>query len=226
MIFFAAALAVYLLFLVRFAWQGVLWFRASGNTAAYPLFLAKVPARVCISTILDILFLRRVFSNSKLLWLGSWLFHVSFVFAGMRHLRYIFPSLPGCIVFLQPVGVAAGYLLPVSLLYLLVLRIAQKKHRYQSFYNYGITGMLLLISSTGVIMRAFFRPDLLGVKQFALGIFNLSPQPMPDSSLFFVHFSLFLLLLPFLPSHLVAAPFVNLEANRRWEELRYVIHER
>lgn len=75
-------------------------------------------------------------------------------------------------------------------------------------------------------MRMFFRPDLLSVKQFALGIFGLSPQPLPDSILFFLHIGLFLLLLPFLPPHIIAAPFVNLEANRRMEELRYVIHER
>jgi len=226
LIFFLAALFSYLLFLVRFAWQSVLWFRASGQAAAYPLFLPRPPATVCIITALDIILFRRIFTSSKPLWIGSWLFHISFVFVAMRHMRYFFPSLPGCVVFLQPVGVAAGYLLPLSLLYLLVLRTVQKKHRYTSIYNYVLTGMLLLISSAGIIMRTFFRPDLPGVKQFALGIFSLSPQALPDSSLFLFHFSLFLLMLPFLPTHLIAAPFVNLEANRRWEELRYVIHER
>jgi len=49
---------------------------------------------------------------------------------------------------------------------------------------------------------------------------------LPDSSLFLFHIALFLLLLPYLPTHIIAAPFVNLEANRRLEELRYVIHER
>jgi nitrate reductase gamma subunit len=223
---FVAALAAYLLFLIRFAWQSIIWFRASGQAVAYSVFLAKVPARIYIGTVLDILFFRRIFNTSKLLWIGSWVFHVSFVFVAMRHMKYFFPTLPDCLILLQPVGTVAGYLLPLSLLYLIALRSVQKKDRYASSYNYIISGMLLFISTVGLTMRMFFRPDLLSVKQFSLGIFGLSPQPLPDSMMFLLHIGLFLLLLPFLPTHMLAAPFVNLEANRRLEELKYVIHER
>jgi len=221
-----SALVAYLFFMVRFAWQSIIWFRASGPAAAYPVFFKKVPASVYISTVLDILFFRRIFNTSKPLWIGSWVFHVSFALVALRHMKYIFPTLPDCLILLQPVGLIAGYLLPLSLLYLMVLRTVKKKDRYVSSYNYFISGMLLLISSTGVAIRAFFRLDLISVKQFALGIFGLSPQVLPDSMLFLLHIGLFLLLLPFLPTHIIAAPFVNLEANRRLEELRYVIHER
>lgn len=221
-----AALVAYVFFLVRFARQSIIWFRASRHAAAYPIFLTKVPASVYITTVLDILFFRRIFNTSKLLWTGSWIFHISFFFVILRHTRYFFPSLPDCLILLQPVGLIAGYLLPLSLLYIIALRTVQKKDRYASSYNYVISGMLFFISTIGLTMRMFFRPDLLSVKQFALGIFGLSPQPLPDSMLFFLHIGLFLLLLPFLPPHIIAAPFVNLEANRRMEELRYVIHER
>jgi nitrate reductase gamma subunit len=226
LIFFFAAVFSYLFFVVRFAWQSIIWFRASGHAAAYPVFLKRVPASVCIGTVLDILFFRRIFNTSKPLWIGSWVFHISFFLVALRHMRFFFPSLPDCLIFLQPVGLIAGYLLPLSLLYLIALRTSQKKERYASLYNYIISGMLLLISSIGVVMRMFFRPDMLRVKEFSLGIFGLSPQPLPDSSLFLFHLALFLLLLPYLPTHIIAAPFVNLEANRRMEELRYVIHER
>lgn len=221
-----AALVAYLFFIVRFAWQSIIWFRASGHAAAYSVFLKKVPASVYISTLLDILFFRKIFSTSKLLWAGSWVFHVSFFFVALRHMRYFFPSLPDCLILFQPVGVVAGYLLPFSLFYLIVLRIVQKKDRYVSSYNYIISAMLFFISSIGLTMRMFFRPDLLSVKQFSLGIFGLSPQALPDSALFLFHLALFLLLLPYLPTHIIAAPFVNLEVNRRREELRYVIHEK
>lgn len=226
MLISVAALVVYFVFMIRFAWQGISWFRASGHAAAYPVFLKKIPAGVYSSTVLDILFFRRIFSTSKLLWAGSWVFHISFLFVALRHTRYFFPALPDCLILIQPVGVAAGYLLPFSLLFLMVLRIVQRKDRYVSAYNYIISGMLFLISLSGVIMRMYFRPDLVSVKQFALGVFGLSPQALPDSSLFLFHLALFLLLLPYLPTHIIAAPFVNLEANRRVEELRYVIHER
>jgi nitrate reductase gamma subunit len=225
LIMFLAALSAYALFISRFAWQAVLWFRSSGQTALYPVFRRKMPAVVCLSTLLDVLFFRRLFAASKLLWLGSWIFHVSFILVALRHMRYFFPSLPDCLILIQPAGVCAGYLLPLSLLYLLVLRIVRKKDRYASSYNYAISGALFLISATGVLMRTFFRPDPVSVKQFGLGIFSLSPQALPDSPAFILHSSMFLLLLPFLPSHILAAPFVNLEANRRREELRFIIHD-
>lgn len=225
-IIFAAALLSYLLFVARFAWQGLQVLRAAGHAIPYPVFLKRRPAVVYLSTLLDLLFFRRIFSTSKLLWAASWVFHISFFFVALRHMRFIFPSLSACLVFLQPVGVVAGYLLPLSLLYLITSRIVQKKDRYASSYNYIISGMLFLISATGVVMRTFFRPDLISVKQFALGIFGLSPHALPDSFLFLFHFGMFIILLPYLPTHIIAAPFVNLEANRRLEELRYVIHER
>ncbi|MBI5846736.1 MAG: hypothetical protein HZB31_02070 [Nitrospirae bacterium] len=226
LIIFLAALSSYLLFVARFAWEGIQVLRASGHALHYPVFLRKVPASVYLSTVLDILFFRRIFSSSKILWAGSWVFHISFFFVVIRHMRFFFPSLPGCLIFLQPAGVVAGYLLPLSLLYLIALRTLQKKDRYASSYNYSISVMLFLISFTGTVMRTFFRPDLIMVKKFTLGIFGLRLHAVPESSIFFFHIVLFLLLLPYLPTHIIAAPFVNLEANRRREELKYVIHER
>ncbi len=226
LIFFFAAIAAYLYFLVRFAWQGIQALRASASASHYPVFLRRVPASVYIATVLDILFFRRIFSSSRALWAGSWVFHMSLFWVALRHMRFFFPRLPDCMIFLQPVGLVAGYLLPLSLVYLIALRTVQKKDRYTSSYNYIISGILLLTGSVGLAMRMFYRPDVLGVKQFSLGIFGLSPQPLPDSMLFLFHLGLFLLLLPFLPTHIIAAPFVNLEANRRREELKYVIHER
>ena len=225
-IIFVAVLLSYLLFVARFAWQGLQVLRAAGHSIPYPVFLKRRPALAYLSTLLDLLFFRRIFSTNKLLWAASWVFHVSFFFVILRHLRFLFTSPPACMVFLQPVGVAAGYLLPLSLLYLIASRTVQKKDRYASSYNYIISGMLFLISSTGVVMRSFFRPDLISVKQFTLGILGLSPHALPDSYLFLFHLVMFIVLLPYLPTHIIAAPFVNLEANRRMEELRHVIHER
>ncbi len=224
-IVFCGALLSYLAFLIRFAWQAVAWFRATDRTFLYPRFRGRTSPPVCASTGLDIFFFRRIFSSGKLLWLGSWTFHVSLFFVALRHARYFFPTLPDCLIFIQPVGVFFGYLLPVSLLFLIVLRSMRKKYRYVSSYNHVISGMLLLISASGIVMRNFFRPDLVTVKQFSLGIVSLSPAALPDSPIFLLHGIAFVVLLPYLPTHLLAAPFVTLEANRRNEELKDIIHE-
>lgn len=226
LIAFFCALLSYFLFIFRFAWQGIIWLKTSASRQLYSQSVGAAPATVYLSTVLDLLFFRRTFSTGKFLWTGSWIFHLSFFFVALRHTRFFFSSLPDCLIFLQPAGLVAGYLLPVSLLYLIGRRLLAGKERYASPYNYGLSVMLFLISSIGLAMRMFFRPDVVMVKQFSLGIVSFSPQPLPESLLFLFHFGLFLFLLPYLPTHILAAPFVNLEANRRAEELRYVIHDK
>jgi len=221
----ATVIIVYALFLSRFAWHSLLWLRASAQPS-YSAAFRKAPAFVYIASAIDILFFRRIFISGKMLWIGSWLFHLSLVLVGIRHLRFLCRSLPSCLILLQPTGVFAGYVLACSVFYLIILRSVRRKNRYASAYNYFILCMLLLISIIGLVMRNFFIPDLVEVKYFMLGVFGLQPQPLPDSLLFILHFSLFLVLLPYLPVHILAAPLVNLEANRRREELRFIIHDK
>ena len=222
---FIAALASYALFLARFAWNVIVWFRSPNGDSTMLSERMRKSSLPCISTLLDILFFRRIFRSSKSLWPGSWIFHLAFVFVLLRHLKFIFPSLPDCLIALQPLGLVAGYLLPFSLLYIIALRSVRKKERYTSFYNYGIAVMLFLVSTSGLIMRLFFRVDQSSVKYFSLGIVTLRPHAIPDNPLFLFHILTVMLLLPNLPLHLIAAPFVLFNANRREEELRYMIHE-
>ena len=223
---FIAAISAYILFVGKFLHQSFIWFRVS-SPAYVPYHLKRAElASAFVPTILDMVFFRRVFAMSKMLWVGSWLFHISFLFVVLRHLRYFFTSIPDCVVFFQPVGVAAGYLLPSALLFLLVMRAMKKKDQYVSAYNRFISSMLLFISLSGLLMRNYFRADLLEVKRFTLGIMALSPQSVPDDLTFLFHVGLFILLLPFLPVHLFAAPLVTLEANMRSEGLKYIIHEK
>lgn len=222
---FATVIFVYSSFVTRFAWHVILWLRASGQSQYRQNSSAKASGSAYLVTLLDLLLLRRTFGSGKMLWIGSWTFHVSLLFVGLRHLRFICRSLPDCFILLQPVGVFAGYLLAFSLFYLIMLRTMFRQNRYASDYNYFLLCMLFVISISGLVMRNFFVPDLAAVKYFILGITGLQPRSIPDSPLFIFHFAGFLLLLPFLPLHLLAAPLVTLDANRREEELRFIIHD-
>ena len=74
-------------------------------------------------------------------------------------------------------------------------------------------------------MNAFFKPDLVGVKLFVLGILAVNPAPLPASALFLAHVVLVLVLVVFLPSHILTAPLVMLEARKRDLALPTVMHE-
>jgi nitrate reductase gamma subunit len=214
-----AAYLVYLIFCFRFFVRALLWYRAARqqtviSDAHAPFF------RTVTSTVFDVFFLTRLFRSNKLLWTASWIFHLSLVFIFLRHMRYFMNPVPDFIIFIQPAGIAAGYVLPLSLLLILILR------RYVSAYNYFIIGLLLVISLLGLAMRNWFQPDLIAVKDFITGILTFHPDVLPDSSLFTLHFVFALLLLPYVPFHLFTAPVVTFEANRREESLGMILHEK
>lgn len=221
-----AAYLLYVVFCLRVLFQIVLWYRAAGQQSPTPAGPEKISLCVCSSAALDLILFRRLFSTNKPLWAASWMFHLSLLFVFLRHLRYVLHPVPDLIVFLQPAGVVAGYLLPCSLLLILIIRAVARKDRYVSYYNYFLTGLLLIVSLTGLLMRIYFRPDVLGVKEFVTGILVLRPDVLPDSIMFGIHFLLALILIAFVPFHLFAAPIVSIDARKREKALKMVLHEK
>jgi len=228
-ILFLIAYLVYAAFWSGIALRVCTWYRAAKQAeAAGPRKSDRLISPYAMAA-LDLCLFRRLFLSNKLLWLGSWVFHVSFLFVILRHLRYLMNPVPGCITAIQPFGVVAGYVLPASLCYLIVLRIAGKDRyvsKYVSNRNYFLLGMLLLISITGVLMRRFYLPDLMGAKEFILGICTFTGAPVPTDRLFIIHLVLVLVLVPWLPTHFLSAPLVLIEARKREEERRMILHEK
>ncbi len=220
----AVAYLAYIVFWVRLSLHAFLWLRAARQRATAPAAASGKPLHALATTFIDLLFFRRLFASNKPLWLGSWSFHTAFSIVMLRHLRYFLEPVPDCILQAQPFGVFAGYLMAFSLVYVITLRTVTKS-KYISYQNYLILGLLFLISATGLLMRNYFRPDLVDVKSFVMGLVVMRPAPLPAGFFFILHFFLVLLLIPFLPFHLFTAPFVSFEARRREELLGKVMHD-
>jgi len=152
-------------------------------------------------------------------------FHATFLLVMLRHLRYFMDPVPAWVWDLQLPGLIAGYVLPVSLVYILIVRSCSEREKYSSPANMLLLALLLAISGMGVLMHALFKPDLVGVKQFSLGILSFTPAPLPGGALFPMHVVLVLVVIALLPTHIVAAPLVMLEARRRDLGLPKVMHE-
>ncbi len=217
------AYIVYAAFWVRLTLHSLIWLRAARQQ---PSIHGPAGANAFLdftSAALDIILFRRLFASHKMVWAGSWTFHTAFLLVIFRHLRYFLDPVPDCIFCVQPFGIAAGYVLAFSLLFVMLLRTSGRA-RYVSYQNYLILGLLFLISSTGLVMRNFFRPDIIEVKRFVMGIIAFSPSPFPANFFFVIHFSLVLLLLPYLPFHVFTAPVIAVEASRRRHGLDMVMH--
>ena len=193
--------------------------RFNGSTVSETFPLAA------LKTIGDIVFFPRLFRVNPRLWFGEFLFHITFSLVVLRHLKYVLNPVPGWVSAMQFPGLCAGYLLPLSLLFILVTKIGIERKEYVPSYNFFLLGLLFLISTTGLLMKTVIRLDLSGIKYFMLNVFRFVPGAPSDNSVFVLHYLTALILLACLPTHIFAAPFTIMEARKREERLRLLMHE-
>lgn len=216
---------VFVLFLARFTMHVLSWIKAAAEPSIGPI-TRKLSLGTVIEIILDIILFRRLYKTNKLLWIASFTFHISLFFLAIRHLRYFLYPVPALIISLQETGIYAGYILPASLLLLLIIRITGNHDRYVSAYNYFLVVILFLTGLTGIMIKMFYRTDLVDIKAFVLGIVTFNPVTAPDSIMFLAHYIMVLILIPSIPFHLISAPVITIDARQREEGLNLVMHEK
>ena len=151
------------------------------------------------------------YEPSKLLWAGALAFHWSFLIILLRHLRLFMQPVPGGISWLEsidgmfqlavPAFMVTDAVIVGALLYLLGRRLLDARLRYLSLVtDYFALFVLLGIAGTGIAMRYFWKVDLVGVKELALGLVTFHPiLPEGIGTLFFVHLFLVSLLFAYFP---------------------------
>lgn len=170
-----------------------------------PLKIPTTPAPKTFSGVVariagEVVLFQSLFKADKKLWLGGWIFHVSFLLIVLRHLRYFLYPVPEWVMVFQTMGIYAGFTLVLALAYLLIRRLTIDRVNYvSSFMDYAVLLLLMLIGITGLTMKFIGRPNLVDIKAYILGLFSLSPEAMPDSTVFILHLLLFLLLLLYFP---------------------------
>lgn len=154
---------------------------------------------------------RLLYSENKWLWLGALAFHWSLLIILLRHLRFFVEPVPRFILGMDAVDgffqlgapqlLVTDVVIVAALLFLLLRRFTDPRVRYISlFSDYLALFLLLGIAISGILMRYFFKVDLEGVKQLAMGLVTFSPTiPASVGPLFFVHLTLVSFLLAYFP---------------------------
>lgn len=174
----------------------------------------------------EVLFFRSLFRNmrsevkegakvvyywEKWLWLAGLIFHWSFLFVLIRHLRFFYQDTPGWVkgitgidgmleVGLQSVYIT-GILLLLAVTYLFIRRVTIPQVRYISLpADYFPLMVIISIAVSGVLMRYFIREDIVAVKDLAMGLITFNPvTPEGISVLFYVHLFLVSVLFGYFP---------------------------
>ena len=163
---------------------------------------------------LEVLFFRSLFRNTragikedqklvygpdKWLWASALVFHWSFLIVFLRHFRFFTEHVPAFMLGLQDidgffqVGVPeillTGVLLLASVTYLFIRRVVMPRVKYISLTaDYFPLFLIIGIAVSGLLMRHFYKVDIVGVKTLAMGLVSFQPAvPEGIGLIFFVH---------------------------------------
>jgi len=142
---------------------------------------------------------RVVYGPDKWLWAAALAFHWSFLVVFLRHYRFFAEPVPGFVSGLQsidglfqvgvPVVYITGLILVGSVAYLFLRRVTIPQVRYVSLMtDYFPLFLILGIAGSGLLMRHFFKVEVVKVKELAMGLVSFNPT-VPDGIgfIFFVH---------------------------------------
>lgn len=198
---------------------------------------------------LEVLFFRSLFRNTKTelrdgpqlsygstkwLWAAGLAFHYTFLIVLVRHMRLFMEPVPQVIGILETldgffqVGAPVLYITDLIFLgavtFLFLRRVIIPQVRYISLASdYFPLFLIFGIGLSGVLMRYFFKTDIVGVKELTMGLITFKPViPQGIDIIFYIHLFLVSILLLYFPMsklmHMAGvflSPTRNLANNNR-----------
>lgn len=174
------------------------------------------------------------YGSTKWLWLGGLAFHWTFLIILTRHLRLFFEPVPMLIQIMESldgffqVGAPVLYITDLIFLgavtFLFLRRVIVPQVRYISLAaDYFPLFLIGAIGFSGVLMRYFFKTDVVGIKQLTMGLITFSPVvPTGIGIIFYIHLFLISALFAYFPlsklMHMAGvflSPTRNLANNNR-----------
>jgi nitrate reductase gamma subunit len=168
----------------------------------------------------EVFLFQSLFKASLWTWLFSAMFHAGLALILLRHLRYFIDPVWSWVVFIQPFGIYAGFLMIAGLLGLWARRIFVDRVRYISTpSDHLMLALLIAIGLSGLTMKFFIHTDIVAIKDFFMGLMSFNINPLPTDALIYTHLSLIALLMIIFPfSKLLHAPGLFFSPSRNQVE--------
>ncbi|MBW2060461.1 MAG: sulfate reduction electron transfer complex DsrMKJOP subunit DsrM [Deltaproteobacteria bacterium] len=158
---------------------------------------------------------RLAYGGFPWLWLAGLVFHYAFLTVIIRHLRFFLDPVPFFIPWLEtvdglmevglPVWMMSGVALIAAISYLFVRRVVVPQLRYISLASdYFPLFLIFCIAGSGILMRYFFKVDVISVRELAVSLAGLHPK-LPEngisgvSYLFYIHLFYVSVLIAYFP---------------------------
>ncbi|MBI3901843.1 MAG: respiratory nitrate reductase subunit gamma [Nitrosomonadales bacterium] len=186
-----------------------------------PLLIPTTPAPttqggVALRMAREVFLFESLFKSNLWIWGAGMMFHAGLALVLIRHLRYFTEPVWSWVALIQPFGIYAGLLMGAGLCGLWIRRIFVERIRYISTpSDHLMLALLLAIAASGLSMKFISHTDIVGVKNFFLGMMHLNLQPLPADGVLYLHLLLvaaLMLIFPF--SKLLHAPGVFFSPSR------------
>lgn len=186
-----------------------------------PLSIPTTPAPITKSGVAfrmarEVVLFESLFKGNLWIWLFGWLFHMGLFLVLVRHLRYFINDIPAWLLFIQPFGKYAAFMMIAGLGGLWARRFLVERIRYISTpSDHLMLALLLGIGISGASMTFLMHTDIVSVKGFFLGLMSFDIQPLPNHPGLFIHLlcvALLMIIFPF--SKLLHAPGVFFSPTR------------
>jgi nitrate reductase gamma subunit len=140
-----------------------------------------------------------VYGRDKWLWAGAIGFHWSFLIVLLRHFRFFAEPIPSFVFALQsldgifkigvPVLYFTGLILLASVTYLFLRRVVIPQLSHISLVaDYFPLFLIMAIAISGILMRHFYKVDVVAVKELTMGLVSFQPAvPEGIGFIFFAH---------------------------------------
>ncbi len=182
---------------------------------------------------------RLIYGSDKWLWLAGIVFHYSFLIVLLRHIRFFAEPAPFFLPMLEAIDgfleigaprlFMTGLVLMAAAAFLFLRRLYIPQVRYISLpADYFPLFLIIGIAATGILMRYFFKTDIVGIKELTMGLVRFNPVISETVGVvFYIHLMLVSSLFAYFPfSKLVhmggvfLSPTRNLQGNSR--EFRHI----
>lgn len=186
-----------------------------------PLKIPTMPAPTTTTGVVmrmgrEVVLFESLFKSNKWIWIFGWLFHFGLLLVLLRHLRYFTEPVWGWVALIQPFGRYAAFAMIAGLLGLWARRFLVDRVRYISTpSDHLMLALLVGIGLTGAAMSFVVHTNIVGLKEFMLGLMLFDWQPLPADPILLAHLSLVALLMIIFPiSKLLHAPGIFFSPTR------------
>lgn len=186
-----------------------------------PLKIPTMPAPTTTTGVVmrmgrEVVLFESLFKSNKWIWIFGWMFHFGLLLVLLRHLRYFTEPVWSWVVLIQPFGRYAAFAMIAGLLGLWARRFLVDRMRYISTpSDHLMLALLVGIGLSGMAMSFVVHTDIIGLKEFMLGLMVFDWQPLPAAPILLAHLSLVALLMIIFPiSKLLHAPGIFFSPTR------------